>query len=713
MKKIAGSFVAVFCLVSLLSISVWAEGTREVMPALASKGQLCFNRSRNLFGLYGASPEFRLHVTIADASEKIRFGFGRVLGDAGQDLVFRIKDQSGAIVRPEAPVPTSGTGFINSYSQAVTGPLPVPGGYDYLEIQNLAKGDYYFEFNYTGAVNDNNRRYLEFFDISVIKPGDKVINGRIWSKAWQFWSGSDGYSTYDKFYGKLMILSDDSIVTQVDCNGFRGGSFSFSSNKTGCDNTGSTVDDRRSRSGFSTYPQYKVFLNDPDSVLYPTQKATSGLVSPVVLRTNCNGSVDFSIRVEKDCTIKLFIDVNPNPGADPEDVQIIENLLAHPGGNGYNKVQWDGNDNLGRPVHNGKPLTFTVTNLSGLTNLPIYDIENNESGIIVKQVRPGGGVPLKVYWDDSRLAANASNITNGCNNSGGCHAWSNDFGDMNTINTWWFVTGTQLTASPFVAKRRPALPVISGNTVHCMGEGTLDVEVASDPGTTSYNWSYSGKGVTIDVSGLTAKLHFAADATPGNISVYGLNDSCGAGPAASVPVIFEPLPEVLFEAFPEICFTSPVLKLTGGRPAGGEYFVDGIKADSVLPYKMSPGNYNVTYTYSKPGSKCSNSASTTLFLYDDPSCEGTVFFPTAFSPGSDNINDTFKPVSKNIYRFKMHVFNRWGQLIYTTQDVSQGWDGTFQGEECPFGVYTFEASYAPSLRNDVQRTQRGTFRLLR
>ena len=55
------------------------------MPTLTSKGQLCFNRSRNLFGLYGASPEFRLHVTIADASEKIRFGFGRVLGDAGQD----------------------------------------------------------------------------------------------------------------------------------------------------------------------------------------------------------------------------------------------------------------------------------------------------------------------------------------------------------------------------------------------------------------------------------------------------------------------------------------------------------------------------------------------------------------------------------------------------------------------------------------------------
>ena len=713
MKKNTLKSIVVFCLATFFCSAVFAEGSREVMPALTSKGQLCLNRSRNLFGLYGASPEFRLHVTIADASEKIRFGFGKVLGDNGQDLVFRIKDPAGNIVRPEAAVPTSGPGFISSYNQALAGPQPAAGGYDYLEIHNLTKGDYYFEFNYSGPINDANRRYLEFFDISVVKPGDKVINGRVWSKAWQFWSGSDGYSTYDKFYGKLMILSDDSIVTQVDCNGFRGGSFSFSSNKTGCDNTGSTVDDRKSRPGFSTYPQYKVFLNDPDSILFPTQKAASGLAGPVLLRTNCNGSVEFSIRVEKDCTIKLFVDVNPNPGADPEDVQIIANLLAHPGGDGYNKLTWDGNDNLGRPVFNGKPLTFAVTNLSGLTNLPIFDIENNDNGLIVKQVRPGGGAPLKIYWDDSRIAANSSNITNGCNNTGGCHTWMNDFGDNNTINTWWFVTGTQLSSSPFVAKRRPALPVISGKSVHCAGEGTLDFEVTADQGSTSYNWSYSGKGVTIEAIGLTARLNFTASAMPGNLSVYGLNDSCGAGPAAVLAITFEALPEVLMEAFPDICYTSPVVKLSGGRPSGGEYFVNGVKTDSIFPYKLPEGKYNVVYTYTKPVVGCKNSASASLMLIGGPACEGTAYFPTAFSPGSDTINDTFKPVAKNIYSFTMNIFNRWGQLIYTTNNVSQGWDGTFRGEDCPIGVYTFEATYAPSLRNDVQRSQRGSFRLLR
>ena len=68
MKKNTLKSVVVFCLATFFCSAVFAEGSREVMPALTSKGQLCLNRSRNLFGLYGAAPEDRLHVSIADAS---------------------------------------------------------------------------------------------------------------------------------------------------------------------------------------------------------------------------------------------------------------------------------------------------------------------------------------------------------------------------------------------------------------------------------------------------------------------------------------------------------------------------------------------------------------------------------------------------------------------------------------------------------------------
>jgi len=701
--------IIVFSLVAFPTLLVYPEGTEQIMPNLQSKGQLCINKYRNDFAFYDAKPEFRLNISIANPSETIRFGFGKVLSSDPSILYYRIKDPSGTTVYGPFAVPSSGAGFINSYPEAVAGPFPA--GYNYLEIIPLTSGDYFMEFSYSNITSDNNRHYLEFFDITVVNTAGNAMNGRIWSKAWQFWSGGDAYSSYERFYGKMMVLSDDSIVTQVDCNGFRGGSFSFSSNMTGCSTTGNLSNDRMSRRDFYTYPQYKVFLNDPDSNLYPTQKVTSGIILPVIVTTDCTtGGADFGVKVEKDGTVKLLLEINSSPGADPEDVQLIASVKADPGGSGYNIISWNGNDNLGRPVASGTSLSFTVTNLSGLTHLPIYDIENNDNGIIVKQIRPAGS-QLKIYWDDTQIGG-TSNTSTGCLNAGGCHTWNNDFGNNNTINSWWFVTGTETSATSFITKKLPGPPAISGSNLHCMGSGNLEFSITSEPNSTSYKWSYSGTGVTMDATGVIARLQFSKDATPGVLSVQGHNDICGNGPESSMDIVFEPLPDVALIPFPDMCYTAPGFKLSGGQPEGGLYSFDGVLTDSIYPYKEPEGLHSISYTYTSPLG-CSNSDTTGILLRKGPDCEGTVFFPGAFSPNRDSLNDTFKPVVDNIYSFKMYIFDRWGQLIYSTQDVAKGWDGKSMGAECPIGVYTYIAKYAQSLRKNEEKTIRGVFELIR
>jgi gliding motility-associated-like protein len=708
MKEFIRSIAAVFCLVAFSNQLVYPEGTKQVMPATTNAfGQLCVNKWRNDFAFYDASPEFRLNISVSNASEAIRFGFGRVLDNSNNvvsDLVYRIKDPTGTVVFGPFPVAASGTGRINSYAESVTGPFA--GGYNYLEYNPLIPGDYCLEFYYPPSYVDNTRHYLEFFDITVVNAAGNAVDGRVWSKAWQFWSG-DG-----QFYGKMMVLSDDSIVTQVNCNGFRGGSFSFSSNMTGCSTTGDLLNDRMSRTGFHTYPQYKVFLNDPDNNLYPTQKLTSGIILPVTVTTNCTtGGADFGIKVEKDGAIKLLIQINPAPAADPEDVQIIANVLANPGGTGYNIITWDGNDNFGRPVTNGTSLAFTVTNLSGLTHLPIYDIENNDNGLIVNQIRPAGG-QLKIYWDDTQIAGGTSNTSTGCTNLSGCHTWNNEFGNNNTINSWWFVSWSETSATPFITKKAPGPVNVTGNAVHCIGKGNLAFSVADEPNSTSYTWSYSGTGVAISATGTTATLDFSEVATPGLLSVNGYNNICGDGPVNMLDIIFEPLPAVLLLPFPEMCYTLPGFRLTGGQPEGGIYYVDGKIADTLYPYKESAGSHSIVYTYTAPVG-CSNSDTVLINLRKGTDCEGTVFFPDAFSPNIDGLNEKFKPVVENIYSFKMSIFNRWGEMIYSTEDVTNGWDGTSMGLECPVGIYTYKATYAPSLRSNENKTQRGMFSLIR
>ncbi len=68
-----------------------------------------------------------------------------------------------------------------------------------------------------------------------------------------------------------------------------------------------------------------------------------------------------------------------------------------------------------------------------------------------------------------------------------------------------------------------------------------------------------------------------------------------------------------------------------------------------------------------------------------------IFYPTGFTPNGDNLNDLFNVYGQYIVGFEMNIFNRWGELLFTTTNIEQGWDGTFKGNPMPEGTYTFVA----------------------
>ncbi|MGB1247523.1 MAG: gliding motility-associated C-terminal domain-containing protein [Chitinophagales bacterium] len=74
-----------------------------------------------------------------------------------------------------------------------------------------------------------------------------------------------------------------------------------------------------------------------------------------------------------------------------------------------------------------------------------------------------------------------------------------------------------------------------------------------------------------------------------------------------------------------------------------------------------------------------------VIFVDDPE------IPTGFTPNGDNVNDFFSPVNVdgNSVLSDFRVYNRWGELMYQYEEGSQGWDGTYQGEMQPVGVYTY------------------------
>lgn len=70
-----------------------------------------------------------------------------------------------------------------------------------------------------------------------------------------------------------------------------------------------------------------------------------------------------------------------------------------------------------------------------------------------------------------------------------------------------------------------------------------------------------------------------------------------------------------------------------------------------------------------------------------------LLIPTAFSPNDDGVNDIFRAKNNNLSKFNMQVYNRWGEKVFESDDISEGWDGTFRTVEQGLGVYTWQCQY--------------------
>ncbi|MEY3506845.1 MAG: hypothetical protein RIR44_77, partial [Bacteroidota bacterium] len=102
------------------------------------------------------------------------------------------------------------------------------------------------------------------------------------------------------------------------------------------------------------------------------------------------------------------------------------------------------------------------------------------------------------------------------------------------------------------------------------------------------------------------------------------------------------------------------------------------------------GTDSVVYTvrvFTQAGCYAEDNVTVTIF-----NGIANIWVPSGFTPNKDGKNDILKPITKGIKQLiHFNVFNRWGQLIYTTSKLGEGWDGTYKNELQPNGAYVYEA----------------------
>jgi gliding motility-associated-like protein len=87
------------------------------------------------------------------------------------------------------------------------------------------------------------------------------------------------------------------------------------------------------------------------------------------------------------------------------------------------------------------------------------------------------------------------------------------------------------------------------------------------------------------------------------------------------------------------------------------------------------GTYSVTLTVSTI-SGCSAMVTLPIVINEAYS----LYVPNAFSPNSDGKNEIFLAEGEGISDFKMYIFDRWGLLLFYSEDINKGWDGTYQAK---------------------------------
>ena len=247
-----------------------------------------------------------------------------------------------------------------------------------------------------------------------------------------------------------------------------------------------------------------------------------------------------------------------------------------------------------------------------------------------------------------------------------------------TTTTTYQVTVTTLlgcsdTASATASINPKPIIQLTDNTTICIGDNAT----LTAGGGTIYLWSTGATTPSISVNP-TSLTSYTVAVTDAN--------GCFDSKSVDVDVITLPVPMITQEVDTICKGTSTTLTASGGTTY---LWTTGETASSILisPYVTSV--YSVTASNSLNNVVCSANASTQMNVRN---CN-MIYIPNSFSPYG--YNTVFKPLGeiKSAKNYSFQIFNRWGQLIYETNDPEQGWDGKLNGEYVPHGAYIYYLNF--------------------
>lgn len=291
----------------------------------------------------------------------------------------------------------------------------------------------------------------------------------------------------------------------------------------------------------------------------------------------------------------------------------------------------------------------------------------------------------------------------------------NTTGDVTVTLTGSFLTCTETHTEQIYLYSPPTIDfgLAPGRQCAPFNAQFIDLSTAETP--IAYQWAFG------DGSSSTAQNPSHLYPTPGNYPVT-LTITTSAGCIDTLTLLqadlinVRPSPVAGFDVTPDytdIC-NSVITFIDESQDATKYTYIYGDGTEYTGPdspahlYLTAGTHYPMQIVENEWG--CSDTATNQLFI--EPF---NLYIPNTFTPDGDEFNNVFQPKAYlDIFEWNMKIYNRWGELIFETNDFNTGWDGTiWNGRFAQDGLYIYKINYQTCEPNQPNYEITGHINILR
>ncbi|MBK7936480.1 MAG: gliding motility-associated C-terminal domain-containing protein [Lewinellaceae bacterium] len=199
----------------------------------------------------------------------------------------------------------------------------------------------------------------------------------------------------------------------------------------------------------------------------------------------------------------------------------------------------------------------------------------------------------------------------------------------------------------------------------------------------------------------------AQPAQAGEYTVIGIISGCATFPSVAEVTVF-PTPQPDLGGDFLICPEEPGDTLPALYP--GAYSLYSWQDNSHVPvYTVVEGGLYWVRVMDENGCTAADSLTVTEI------CPTRYYIPNVFSPNDDGENDYFEVYSSDLISLKLSVFDRWGDLLFTSSNIDARWDGNYRGKPVNPGVFIWVAQIEGYLKDGTvfNKTESGSVTVVR